>query len=89
MAAASNALAPGHLVPGPGNDTGKKWTPALTVPQMRQGLAVILYEAFQWGTMAHMLMERQQRLQRNARARFYPHKRRNLLAPLNLYKRQF
>ena len=61
----------------------------MTVPQIRQGIAVILYEAFQCGTMAHMLKERQQRLQRNELARFSHHKRRNLLAPLNLYKRQF
>ncbi len=67
----------------------KKWTPAITVPQIRQGIAVILYEAFQCGTMAHMLQERQKRLQRNELARFYHHKRHNLLAPLNLYKRQF
>jgi hypothetical protein len=66
----------------------KKWPPAITVPQIRQGIAVILYEACQWGTMAPMLKERQQRWQRNARARFYPHKRHNLLAPLNGDKRQ-
>ena len=68
---------------------GKKWTPAITVPQIRQGIALILYEAFQCGTMAHMLKECQKRLQRNELARFYHQKRRNLLAPLNLYKRQF
>ncbi len=44
---------------------------------------------FQCGTMAHMLKERQQRLQRNKLAHFYHHKHHNLLAPLNLYKRQF
>jgi hypothetical protein len=39
--------------------------------------------------MAHMLHERQKRLQRNELARFYHWKQRNLLVPLNLYKRQF
>ena len=68
---------------------GKKWTPAITLPQIRQGIAMILRDVFQCGTMSPMLKERQKRLQRNELARFYHWKRRNLLAPLNLYKRQF
>ena len=68
---------------------GKKWTPAITLPQIRQGIAVIVYEASRCGTSAHMLHERQKRLQRNELARFYHWKKRNLLVPLNLYKRQF
>jgi hypothetical protein len=67
---------------------GKKWTPAITLPQMRQGIAVILHEAFQCGTMSQRLQECQKRLQRNELARFYHWKPRNLLAPLNLSKRQ-
>lgn len=67
---------------------GKKWTPAITVPQMRQGTAMIVREALQCGTMSHRLQERQKRLQRNELARFYYWKQHNLLAPLNLYKRQ-
>ena len=50
---------------------------------------MILHEACQCGTMSHMLKECQQRLQRNELARFYHWRQRNLLAPLNLYKRQF
>ena len=68
---------------------GKKWTPAMTFPQVRQGIAVIVREALQCGTMSHMVEERQKRLRRNALARFYPWKRRNQLAPLNLHKRLF
>jgi hypothetical protein len=68
---------------------GKKWTPAITFPQIRQGIAMILREAYQCGTMSHMLDERQKRLRRNELARFYHWKKRNLLAPLNLHKRQF
>ena len=68
---------------------GKKWTPAMTFPQIRQGIAVILREAFQCGTMSHMLEERQKRLRRNELARFYHWKRLNQLAPLNLHKRLF
>jgi hypothetical protein len=55
---------------------------------MRQGIAMIVHEAFQCGTMSHMLKERQKRWQRNELARFYHWKQRNLLAPLHLYKRQ-
>ena len=61
----------------------------MTFPQIRQGLAVILREAFQCGTMSQRLWECQKRLQRNELARFYPYTRDNLLAPLNVYKRQF
>ena len=68
---------------------GKKRTPAITLPQIRQGIALILYEVFQCGTLSQRLKECQQRLQRNELARFYPWKQRNLLAPLNLYNRQF
>jgi hypothetical protein len=70
-------------------ERGKKWTPAMTFPQIRQGIAMILRETFQCNTTAHMLKECQQRLQRNELARFYHWRQRNRLAPLNLYKRQF
>ena len=61
----------------------------MTFPQIRQGIAMILHEAFQCGTMSHMLKECQKRLQRNELARLYHWKQHNLLAPLNLNKRQF
>jgi hypothetical protein len=56
---------------------------------MRQGIAVILREAFQCGTMSQMVAERQKRLRRNELARFYHWKQRKRLAPLNIHKRQF
>ncbi len=61
----------------------------MTLPQLRQGIAMILYAAFQCGTMSHRLKECQKRLQRNELARFYHWKQRKRLAPLNLHKRQF
>jgi SRSO17 transposase len=70
-------------------ERGKKWTPAITLPQIRQGIALILHEALQCGTRSQRLKECQQRLQRNELARFYHWKQRNLLAPLNLHKRLF
>jgi len=68
---------------------GKKWTPAITFPQMRHGMAVIVHEASRCGTMSPLFHERQQRLRRNERARFSHGKQHNRLAPLNVYKRQF
>ena len=61
----------------------------MTLPQMRQGIAVILREVLQCGTIAPMLEERQKRLRRNELARLYHWKRRNQLAPLTLQKRLF
>ena len=49
---------------------GKTWPPALTVPQIRQGMAMIVHEALQCGTMSHRLWECQKRLQRHELARF-------------------
>jgi hypothetical protein len=61
----------------------------MTLPQIRQGIAMILREVCQCDTMAHILQECQKRLRRNELAHFYHWKQRKLLAPLNLYKRQF
>ncbi len=61
----------------------------MTLPQIRQGIAMIFREAFQCGTRSHMLEERQKRLRRNELAHFYHWKHRNRLTPLNLHKRPF
>ena len=68
---------------------GKKWTPAMTVPQRHTGIAVILYNVYQCGTTSRMLHEQTRRLQRHELARLYHWKQRNLLAPLNIEKRLF
>jgi hypothetical protein len=68
---------------------GKKWTPAITLPQIREGIAVILYQASQCGTVPRMRHEREKRLLRNELARLYHWKQRNRLAPLNMEKRLF
>jgi hypothetical protein len=67
---------------------GKQGTPAITFPQMRQGIAIIVPEALQCGTMSQRLKECQQRLQRQELARLYHWSQRHRLAPVNLYKRQ-
>jgi hypothetical protein len=61
----------------------------MTLPQIRQGIAVILREVYQCDTRAHLLDTCQTRLRRNELARFYPWKQRHQLPPLNLHKRQF
>jgi len=43
----------------------------MTLPQIRAGIALILYMAYQCGTMSRLLHERERRLQRNELARFY------------------
>jgi len=58
------------------------------LPQIRQGIAMILREASQCDTRAQLLDACQQRLRRHELARFYHGKQRHLLPPLNLYKRQ-
>ena len=70
-------------------ERGKKRTPAITLPQIRQGIAMILHETFQCGAMPHMLKACQRRLERNELARLYHWEQRNRLPPLNLDKRQF
>jgi hypothetical protein len=77
------------MVSGDGNSAGEKWTPAMTVPQIHTGIAVILYNVYQRGTISRMLHEQTRRLQRNKLARLYHWKQRNLLAPLNIKKRLF
>ena len=61
---------------------GKTWPPALTLAQMRQGMAVILREAFQCGTRSPMVAERQKRWRRHELARFYHWKQREAIGSM-------
>lgn len=63
---------------------GQQSTPALTLPQVREGLAMILHEASGCAALERILHERTRRLQRNEMARFYHWKKHNLLAPLKI-----
>ena len=63
---------------------GKQSTPALTLPQVREGLAMILHEASGCAGLERIARERTRRLQRNEMARFYHWKKHNLLAPLKI-----
>ena len=61
---------------------GKKWTPAITVPQIREGLAMILHQTCDCANPDRIIHECKRRLVRNELARFYHWMKRNLLAPL-------
>lgn len=68
---------------------GKKWTPAITVPQVRERLAQLLRTACDCDGPIRIARECTRRLERNQLARFYHWKRRNSLPPLNINKRRF
>jgi len=70
MAAPSNALAPRGAVPGARDPSGEKDDAALTVPQVREALALILHRASRCDTPERIAEVRIQRLQRNEPARF-------------------
>ena len=63
---------------------GRKWTPAITVPQVREGLAAIFHRTQAGGGIEAIRRERMLRLRRNELARFYHWKQLNLLAPLRI-----
>jgi hypothetical protein len=63
---------------------GKKTTPALTVPQVRMGLALIPHRASRCDIPSRVSRERTLWLERNESARFYHYKARNQPAPLKI-----
>ena len=75
------------MVPDPRTATRKKWTPAITLQQRRAGISQILHRECGCTTTARIQHDYQRRLQRNELARYH-HKKRNMLPPLNINKRQ-
>ncbi len=67
---------------------GKKATPALTVPQVRDAIALILHQELSPATPQRVARNKQRRLERNELARFYHWKQRNRLPPLRLNQRE-
>jgi SRSO17 transposase len=63
---------------------GKPLAPAITLPQVRAGLALLLHEARGPFDAARIARRTQRQTTRNELARFYHWKRRNLLAPRRL-----
>jgi SRSO17 transposase len=63
---------------------GQQLTPALTLPQVRYGLSVLLMEALCTFSIASICRQVQRQLMRNELARFYHHRTRNCIPPKKL-----
>jgi len=63
---------------------GQQWTPALTLPQVRYGLSMLLLEVFCTPSMAYICRQVHRQLMRNELARFYHHRTRKCLPPKKL-----
>jgi hypothetical protein len=58
---------------------GQQWTPALTLPQVRQGLSLLLLEVFYTTGVDYICRQVQRQLLRNELARFYHHRARKYI----------
>ena len=63
---------------------GKPLSPAITVPQIREGIAMSLFNICDCTDPERIARDRTRRLARNELARFYHWKKHNLLAPLRI-----
>jgi hypothetical protein len=63
---------------------GQQWTPALTLPQVRYGLSVLLIEVFCTRSISYICRQVQRQLMRNELARFYHHHARKCMPPRKL-----
>jgi SRSO17 transposase len=63
---------------------GQQWTPALTLPQVRQGLSLLLLEVFYTTGVDYICRQVQRQLLRNESARFYHHRTRKCIPPRKL-----
>ncbi len=63
---------------------GQQRTPALTLPQVRYGLSMLLLEVFCTLGIASICRHVQRRLMRNELARFYHHRARKYIPPRKL-----
>ena len=63
---------------------GQQWTPALTLPQVRYGLSVLLLEVFCTSGADDICRQVQRQLLRNELARFYHHRTRKCIPPRKL-----
>jgi len=67
---------------------GEKYTPAITVPEVRNLLDLLLRQACDRGHPGWQIRFVQRRSGRRELARFHHYRRRNLLAPLRVAKRK-
>jgi hypothetical protein len=63
---------------------GQQWTPALTLPQVRYGLSLLLLAVFCPLGVDSICRRVQRQLQRNESARFYHHRTRKCVPPRKL-----
>ena len=63
---------------------GQQLTPALTLPQVRYGLSVLLMEVFCTPGIDSICRQVQRQLLRNESARFYHHRTRKCIPPRRL-----
>src|SRR5215813_6387708 len=63
---------------------GQQWTPALTLPQVRYGLSLLLLEVFYTPGIDSICRQVQRQLLRNELARFYHHRTRKCIPPRKL-----
>jgi hypothetical protein len=63
---------------------GQQWTPALTLPQVRYGLSVLLLEVFCTSGADYICRQVQRQLLRNELARFYHHRTHKCIPPRKL-----
>jgi hypothetical protein len=63
---------------------GQQWTPALTLPQVRYGLSVLLLETLVTLGVSSIGRHVQRQLRRNELARFYHYRTRKCLPPRKL-----
>jgi len=63
---------------------GQQFTPALTLPQVRYGLSVLLLEVFCTPGVDYICRQVQRQLLRNESARFYHHRTRKCIPPRKL-----
>jgi hypothetical protein len=63
---------------------GQQFTPALTLPQVRAGLSLLLWEVFRTPGLDSICRQVQRQLQRNESARFYHHRTRKCIPPQRL-----
>jgi hypothetical protein len=63
---------------------GQQWTPALTLPQVRHGLSMLLMEVFCTPSIHYICRQVHRQLLRNELARFYHYCTHNCLPPKKL-----
>jgi hypothetical protein len=65
---------------------GQQWPPALTLPQVRHGLSLLLLEVFYTTGVDSICHQVQRQLLRNESARFYHHRTRKCTPPRKLQR---